>query len=127
VLLLDGPVKTRKILHTTLAFVLIRTLTLMTLQTWALFIDEVSRTVITTFKLKNTLDNGIGIAAAASMFPVVSRQRKHYRIQRRKAAGRETVHHSKVWRKPTKVFETGVCAHGTASILLDKDFTLLAW
>jgi len=33
-----------------------------------LFIDEVSRTVPTTFKHKNTLDNGIGIAAAASMF-----------------------------------------------------------
>jgi hypothetical protein len=52
VFLLDGQGTTRKILHTTLAFVSIGTLTLMTLQTWACFINEVSRTVPTTFKLK---------------------------------------------------------------------------
>jgi len=34
----------------------------------SLFIDEVSRIVPTTFKIKNTLGSGIGIAAAASMF-----------------------------------------------------------
>jgi len=57
-----------KVLNTTLAFVLIGTLTLMTLQTWALFIDEVSRNVPTAIQTKNTLDNGIERAAAESMF-----------------------------------------------------------
>ena len=66
--LLDGQVKTKKNTPHHPRFCLDSDLDTDDFANMALFIDEVSRTVTTTFKLKNTLDNGIGIVAAASMF-----------------------------------------------------------